>query len=34
MDKGKGAFTFKNISMIDYTIVSVQALKFIEFFFI
>ena len=31
-DKGKDAFTFKNISVIDYTVVSAQALKFIENF--
>ena len=31
-DKGKGVFTFKNTSVIDYIVVSAQALKFIENF--
>ena len=31
-DKGVGTFTFKNISVIDYAIVTVQSLKFISDF--
>lgn len=31
-DKGVGTFTFKNISVIDYSIVTVQSLKFISDF--
>ena len=31
-DKGMGDFKFKNTSVIDYTVVSAQALKFIENF--
>ena len=31
-DKGRGEFTFKNLSVIDYSIASAHALKFVDTF--